>query len=157
MNTLGILIPIALVAGLVALVAFLWSVFVREYGTNHFPDCSNMCHEPTSRGLPPSIGVGKGTCTLEDFDKAEAVFIFGQNTGSNSPRMMTNLAAARKRGIPIISINTMPERAMIAYTAPQNIPQMITFGHYDIASGFLHVKVGGDLAVMKGMMKAAPP
>ena len=135
-------------------VAFLWSVFVREYGTNNFPDCSNMCHEPTSRGLPPSIGVGKGTCTLEDFDKAEAVFIFGQNTGSNSPRMMTNLAAARKRGIPIISINTMPERAMIAYTAPQNIPQMITFGHYDIASGFLHVKAGGDLAVMKGMMKA---
>ncbi|MBA4490491.1 FdhF/YdeP family oxidoreductase [Paracoccus sp. S1E-3] len=135
-------------------VAFLWSVFVREYGTNNFPDCSNMCHEPTSRGLPPSIGVGKGTCRLEDFDKTEAIFIFGQNTGSNSPRMMTNLAQARKRGIPIISINPMPERAMIAYTAPQNIPQMITFGHYDIASGFLHVKAGGDLAVMKGMMKA---
>ena len=135
-------------------VAFLWSVFVREYGTNNFPDCSNMCHEPTSRGLPPSIGVGKGTCTVEDFDKAEAIFIFGQNTGSNSPRMMTSLAAARKRGIPIVSVNPMPERAMVAYTAPQNIPQMVTFRHYDIASDFLHVKAGGDLAVMKGMMKA---
>ncbi len=135
-------------------VAFLWSVFVREYGTNNFPDCSNMCHEPTSRGLPPSIGIGKGTCRLEDFDKAEAVFIFGQNTGSNSPRMMTNLAACRKRGIPIVAINPMPERAMIEYTAPQDIPQMITFGHYDIASDFVHVKAGGDLAVMKGMMKA---
>ena len=135
-------------------VAFLWSVFVREYGTNNFPDCSNMCHEPTSRGLPPSIGVGKGTCTMADFDATQAIFIFGQNTGSNSPRMMTNLKAARKRGIPIVAINCMPERAMISYAAPQDIPQMITFGHTDIASDFLHVKPGGDLAVMKGMMKA---
>ncbi len=135
-------------------VAFLWSVFVREFGTNNFPDCSNMCHEPTSRGLPPSIGVGKGTCTLEDFDKADAIFIFGQNTGSNSPRMMTSLAAARKRGIPIVAVNPMPERAMIAYTAPQDIPQMLTFGHSNIASDFVHVNAGGDLALMKGMMKA---
>jgi len=133
--------------------AFLYSVFVREFGTNNFPDCSNMCHEPTSRGLPPSIGVGKGTCTMVDFDKTEALFIVGQNTGTNSPRMMTNLVDARKRGIPIVAVNPMPERALIEFTAPQDVVQMATFGHTDIASEFVHIKIGGDLALFKGMMK----
>lgn len=135
-------------------VAFLWSVMVREFGTNNFPDCSNMCHEPTSRGLPPSIGIGKGTCRMEDFDSTEAIFIFGQNTGSNSPRMMTNLTEARRRGIPIIAINPMPERAMEQYTGPQDLVQMATFRHDVIASEFVHVRAGGDLALIKGMMKA---
>jgi len=133
--------------------AFLYSVFVRAFGTNNFPDCSNMCHEPTSRGLPPSIGVGKGTTTMADFDKTEALFIIGQNTGTNSPRMMTNLVEARKRGIPIIAINPMPERALIEFTAPQDVLQMATFGHTDISSEFVHVRIGGDLAIFKGMMK----
>jgi molybdopterin-dependent oxidoreductase alpha subunit len=133
--------------------AFLYAVFVREFGTNNFPDCSNMCHEPTSRGLPPAIGVGKGTCTMVDFDKTEALFIVGQNTGTNSPRMMTNLVEARKRGIPIVAINPMPERALIKFTAPQDVVQMATFGHTDIASEFVHIKIGGDLALFKGMMK----
>lgn len=133
--------------------AFVYSLFVREFGTNNFPDCSNMCHEPTSRGLPPSIGVGKGTCTMADFDKTEALFIVGQNTGTNSPRMMTNLVDARKRGIPIVAINPMPERALIEFTAPQDIVQMATFGHTDIASEFVQVKIGGDLALFKGIMK----
>jgi formate dehydrogenase major subunit len=133
--------------------AFLYSVFVREFGTNNFPDCSNMCHEPTSRGLPPSIGVGKGTCTMVDFDQTEALFIVGQNTGTNSPRMMTNLVEARKRGVPIVAINPMPERALIQFTAPQDVVQMATFGHTDIASEFVHVRIGGDLALFKGMMK----
>lgn len=133
--------------------AFLYSVFVREFGTNNFPDCSNMCHEPTSRGLPPSIGVGKGTCTMVDFDRTEALFIIGQNTGTNSPRMMTNLVEARKRGIPIVAVNPMPERALIEFTAPQDVVQMATFGHTDIASEFVQVKIGGDLALIKGMMK----
>ena len=74
--------------------AFLYQLFVREYGTNNFPDCSNMCHEATSVGLPQSIGVGKGTVLLEDFDKADCIFIFGQNPGTNSPRMMTSLRNA---------------------------------------------------------------
>jgi anaerobic selenocysteine-containing dehydrogenase len=91
--------------------AFLYSIFVREFGTNNFPDCSNMCHEPTSRGLPPAIGVGKGTIVLQDFEHAEAIFVIGQNTGTNSPRMMSNLVEARKRGIPIVAVNPMPERA----------------------------------------------
>jgi len=133
--------------------AFLYSIFVREFGTNNFPDCSNMCHEPTSRGLPPAIGVGKGTVILDDFDHAEAIFVIGQNPGTNSPRMMTNLVEARKRGVPIVAVNPMPERALIRFTEPQDVAQMATFGSTPIASEFVHVKIGGDLALLKGMMR----
>ncbi|WP_186403013.1 FdhF/YdeP family oxidoreductase [Sphingopyxis sp. P1IMeth2] len=134
--------------------AFLYSIFVREFGTNNFPDCSNMCHEPTSRGLPPAIGVGKGTVILDDFDHAEAIFVIGQNPGTNAPRMMTCLVEARRRGIPIVAVNPMPERALIRFTEPQDIAQMATFGSTPIASEFVHVKIGGDLALIKGMMRA---
>lgn len=133
--------------------AFLYSIFVREFGTNNFPDCSNMCHEPTSRGLPPVLGIGKGSVVLKDFEHAEAIFIIGQNTGTNSPRMMTNLVEARKRGIPIVAVNPMPERALIKFTEPQDVVQMATFGSTPIASEFVHIKIGGDLALLKGMMK----
>ena len=133
--------------------AFLYSIFVRDFGTNNFPDCSNMCHEPTSRGLPPSIGVGKGTVVMEDFEHAEAIFVIGQNTGTNSPRMMTNLVEARKRGVPIVAVNPMPERALIRFTEPQDVVQMATFGSTPIASEFVHIRIGGDLALLKGMMK----
>ena len=133
--------------------AFLYSIMVRQFGTNNFPDCSNMCHEPTSRGLPPAIGVGKGTVVMEDFDHAEAIFVIGQNTGTNSPRMMTNLVEARKRGVPIVAVNPMPERALIRFTEPQDIVQMATFGSTPIASEFVHIRIGGDLALIKGIMK----
>lgn len=133
--------------------AFLYSIFVREFGTNNFPDCSNMCHEPTSRGLPPSIGVGKGTVVLEDFEHTEAIFVIGQNTGTNSPRMMTNLVEARKRGVPIVTVNPMPERALIRFAEPQDVVQMATFGSTAITSEFVHIKIGGDIALIKGMMK----
>ena len=133
--------------------AFLYSIFVREFGTNNFPDCSNMCHEPTSRGLPPSIGVGKGTVIMEDFDHAEAIFVIGQNTGTNSPRMMSNLVEARKRGVPIVAVNPMPERALVRFADPQDMIQMATFGSTKIASEFVHIRIGGDLAMLKGMMK----
>lgn len=133
--------------------AFLYSVFVREFGTNNFPDCSNMCHEPTSRGLPPAIGVGKGTVVMEDFEHAEAIFVIGQNTGTNSPRMMTCLVEARRRGVPIVAVNPMPERALIRFTEPQDVLQMATFGSTAIASEFVHVRIGGDLALLKGVMK----
>ncbi|MGN6597310.1 FdhF/YdeP family oxidoreductase [Sphingopyxis terrae] len=134
--------------------AFLYSIFVREFGTNNFPDCSNMCHEPTSRGLPPAIGVGKGTVILDDFDHAEAIFVIGQNPGTNAPRMMTCLVEARRRGVPIVAVNPMLERALIRFTEPQDIAQMATFGSTPIASEFVHVKIGGDLALIKGMMRA---
>lgn len=133
--------------------AFLYSIFVREFGTNNFPDCSNMCHEPTSRGLPPAIGVGKGTIVLRDFEHAEAIFVIGQNTGTNSPRMMSNLVEARKRGIPIVAVNPMPERALIRFAEPQDMVQMATFGSTEITSEFVHIRIGGDLALIKGMMK----
>lgn len=133
--------------------AFLYSIFIREFGTNNFPDCSNMCHEPTSRGLMPAIGIGKGTIVLADFEHAEAIFVIGQNTGTNSPRMMTNLVDARKRGVPIVLINPMPERALIRFTEPQDVLQMATFGSTPISSEFVHVRIGGDLAIFKGMMR----
>ena len=133
--------------------AFLYAIFVREFGTNNFPDCSNMCHEPTSRGLPAVIGVGKGTVVLEDFEHAEALFIMGQNPGTNAPRMMSQLVEARKRGIPIVAINPMPERALIRFTEPQDIAQMASFGSTPISSEFVHIGIGGDLAFLKGMMK----
>jgi formate dehydrogenase major subunit len=134
--------------------AFLYSIFVREFGTNNFPDCSNMCHEPTSRGLPPAIGVGKGTVVLEDFAHAEAIFVMGQNAGTNAPRMMTQLVEARKRGIPIVAVNPMPERALIRFAEPQDVVQLATFGSTPISSEFVHVRIGGDLAFLKGIMKA---
>lgn len=133
--------------------AFLYSIFVREFGTNNFPDCSNMCHEPTSRGLPHSIGVGKGTVVLGDFEHAEAIFLIGHNAGTNAPRMMTPLVEARKRGVPIVAVNPMPERALIKFTEPQDIVQMATFGATEISSEFVHIAIGGDLSFLKGMMK----
>src|SRR6202046_2850608 len=90
--------------------AFLYQLFVREYGTNNFPDCSNMCHEATSVGLPESIGIGKGTVLLEDFEATDAIFVIGQNPGTNSPRMMTELRNASRRGVPIIAINPLRGR-----------------------------------------------
>ncbi len=134
--------------------AFLYQLFAREYGTNNFPDCSNMCHEATSVGLPDSIGVGKGTVLLEDFDHADAIFIFGQNPGTNSPRMMTSLRNASRRGARIISFNPFRERALERFQAPQAPIEMITLSSTPISSAIYQVRVGGDLALLKGIMKA---
>ncbi|MHC2002869.1 FdhF/YdeP family oxidoreductase [Methylobacterium sp. CM6241] len=134
--------------------AFLYQLFVRAFGTNNFPDCSNMCHEPTSVGLPASIGVGKGTCLLEDFDLADAIFIFGQNPGTNSPRMLTSLRDASRRGASIISFNPFRERALERFQAPQSPVEMLTLGSTPISKALYQLRVGGDVAVLKGMMKA---
>jgi molybdopterin-dependent oxidoreductase alpha subunit len=133
--------------------AFLYQIFVRAYGTNNFPDCSNMCHEATSVGLPVSIGVGKGTVTLEDYDKNDLLLSFGHNPGTNHPRMMTTLRNTSRRGVPIIVFNPLKERALERFTAPQDPIEMATFGATPIASAIHQVKVGGDVAVLKGMMK----
>jgi molybdopterin-dependent oxidoreductase alpha subunit len=135
--------------------AFLYQLFAREFGTNNFPDCSNFCHEPTSQGLPPAIGIGKGTCLLEDFKHANAIFIFGQNTGTNSPRMMTELHDAARRGARIVVFNPLRERALERFQAPQNLIEMATMTSTPIATNYYQVKVGGDTAALKGMMKAA--
>ncbi|MFG1464146.1 FdhF/YdeP family oxidoreductase [Xanthobacter sp. DSM 24535] len=133
--------------------AFLYQLFVREYGTNNFPDCSNMCHEATSVGLPLSLGVGKGTVLLEDFDKTDCILIFGQNPGTNSPRMMTSLRDASRRGATIISFNPFRERALERFQAPQNPVEMATLTSTPISSRLNQVRVGGDVAVIKGLMK----
>jgi len=133
--------------------AFLYQLFAREYGTNNFPDCSNMCHEATSVGLPESIGVGKGTVTLEDFDHCDAIFCIGHNPGTNHPRMLTTLRAASKRGVPIIVFNPLRERGLERFTAPQDPIEMLTMSSTPIASTYYLVKVGGDIAALKGMMK----
>ncbi|MBS7538174.1 FdhF/YdeP family oxidoreductase [Ancylobacter lacus] len=133
--------------------AFLYQLFARAFGTNNFPDCSNMCHEATSVGLPQSIGVGKGTVLLEDFEKADAILIFGQNPGTNSPRMMTELRNASRRGATILSFNPFRERALERFQAPQNPVEMATLTSTPISSRLFQVKVGGDVAVLKGMMK----
>ncbi|WP_049622374.1 FdhF/YdeP family oxidoreductase [Frateuria defendens] len=134
--------------------AFLYQLFVREYGTNNFPDCSNMCHEATSVGLPVSIGVGKGTVTLEDFDHCDAIFSIGHNPGTNHPRMLATLREASRRGVPIVVFNPLKERGLERFAAPQDPLEMLTLGSTPIASTYYQVKVGGDVAVLKGMMKA---
>jgi molybdopterin-dependent oxidoreductase alpha subunit len=133
--------------------AFLYQLFAREFGTNNFPDCSNMCHEATSVGLPESIGVGKGTVTLEDFDHSDAVFCIGHNPGTNHPRMLTTLREVAKRGAPIIVINPLRERGLERFTSPQHPVEMLTLSSTPIASTYYLVKVGGDIAALKGIMK----
>jgi molybdopterin-dependent oxidoreductase alpha subunit len=134
--------------------AFLYQIFAREYGTNNFPDCSNMCHEATSVGLPKSIGVGKGTVSLDDFEHCELIIAIGHNPGTNHPRMMGTLHEVSRRGVPIIVFNPLKERALERFADPQNAVEMATFGSTDIASAYHQVKVGGDAAALKGIMKA---
>jgi molybdopterin-dependent oxidoreductase alpha subunit len=134
--------------------AFLYQLFGRQFGTNNFPDCSNMCHEPTSVGLPRSIGIGKGTVTLEDFDKAELIISIGHNPGTNHPRMMTPLRDASRRGVKIIVLNPLRERALERFEAPQAPVEMATLSATPIASSYFQVKVGGDAAALKGICKA---
>ena len=133
--------------------AFLYQLFVREYGTNNFPDCSNMCHEPSGSGMRPQIGVGKGTVTLEDFEHADAIFIFGQNPGTNHPRMLGELRQAHKRGARIVSFNPLRERGLERFADPQDKREMATMGSTEISTHYFQLRIGGDLAAVKGMMK----
>jgi molybdopterin-dependent oxidoreductase alpha subunit len=133
--------------------AFLYQLFVREFGTNNFPDCSNMCHEPSGVGMKASVGVGKGTVTLDDFELADCLLIFGQNPGTNHPRMLGELRAASRRGARILSFNPMRERGLERFADPQSPLEMLSGGATPISSDFYQLKVGGDIAVLKGIMK----
>ncbi|SFE57920.1 FdhF/YdeP family oxidoreductase [Paracidovorax wautersii] len=133
--------------------AFLYQLFVRQYGTNNFPDCSNMCHEPSGSGMRPQIGVGKGTVTLHDFERADAIFIFGQNPGTNHPRMLGELREAHKRGARIVSFNPLRERGLERFADPQDKLEMATMGSTPISTHYFQLRVGGDMAAVKGMMK----
>ena len=134
--------------------AFLYQLFARAFGTNNFPDCSNLCHEPTSVGLPRSLGVGKGTVTLDDFDECDAIFSFGHNPGTNHPRMMTTLRSAARRGARIVTFNPMRERSLERFAAPQDPVEMVTLSSTAISTQYHQVRVGGDVAALKGLAKA---
>ncbi|WP_207001832.1 FdhF/YdeP family oxidoreductase [Trinickia mobilis] len=133
--------------------AFLYQLFVRMYGTNNFPDCSNMCHEATSRGLPATVGIGKGTVTLDDFEHADTILIFGQNPATNHPRMLGELRECAKRGASIVSINPLKERGLERFASPQHPVEMLTMSSTKIATTFIQPKLGGDFALLKGVAK----
>jgi molybdopterin-dependent oxidoreductase alpha subunit len=133
--------------------AFLYQLFVRQLGTNNMPDCSNMCHESSGSGLGEAIGIGKGTVTLGDFERADLIVVIGQNPGTNHPRMLSALGDAKRRGCRIIAINPLREAGLLRFRHPQRLGDMIGDG-IDIADLYLQVRVGGDLALLKGLMKA---
>jgi molybdopterin-dependent oxidoreductase alpha subunit len=132
--------------------AFLYQLFVRQFGTNNLPDCSNMCHESSGSALTETIGIGKGTVTLEDFDLAEAIFIIGQNPGTNHPRMLTALQKAKRNGCKIVHINPLPEVGTTRFKHPQEIFRMLGQGT-QLADLFLQLRINGDVPLLKGIMK----
>jgi molybdopterin-dependent oxidoreductase alpha subunit len=132
--------------------AFLYQLFARAFGTNNLPDCSNMCHESSGKGLEPTLGIGKGTVTLADFDKADLILIAGQNPGTNHPRMLTTLLDAAKRGATVVSINPLRERGLESFAHPQRPLGMLGVGA-PIATRWVRVRIGGDVALLKGVMK----
>jgi molybdopterin-dependent oxidoreductase alpha subunit len=132
--------------------AFLFQLFARQFGTNNLPDCSNMCHESSGLGLKESIGIGKGTVKLEDFEAADAIFIIGQNPGTNHPRMLTSLQKAARNGCKIVSVNPLPEAGMMRFKHPREIFHLLGAAT-PIASLFLPVRINGDVAALKGIMR----
>ncbi|MCH1924300.1 FdhF/YdeP family oxidoreductase [Shewanella sp. C32] len=133
--------------------AFMYQLFVRRFGTNNFPDCSNMCHEASGVALIEAIGIGKGTITIEDFEKADAIFLFGQNPGTNHPRMLETLASAYKRGARIVAFNNLKERGLERFTNPQHPLEMLKNGSTPTTSDYYLPKLGGDMAIVRGVVK----
>jgi len=134
--------------------SFMYGLFARMYGHNNLPDSSNMCHESTSVALPESIGVGVGTCTLDDFAQTDCILFFGQNVGTSSPRMLHELQRAAKRGVPIITFNPLRERGLERFTNPQAPVEMLSGAETRISSQYHQVKCGGDRAAIFGIAKA---
>lgn len=132
--------------------AFLYQLFARQLGTNNLPDCSHMCHESSGFGLTQAIGVGKGTVSLPDFERADAIFVIGQNPGTNHPRMLATLQAAKRRGATVVAINPLRERGLVRFAHPQEPLALLGRGT-PIADLYLQVRVGGDVALLKGIMK----
>jgi molybdopterin-dependent oxidoreductase alpha subunit len=132
--------------------AFLYQLFVRQFGTNNLPDCSNMCHESSGSALTETIGVGKGTVTLADFARVQAIFIIGQNPGTNHPRMLTTLEQAKRNGATIVSINPLDETGLKRFKHPQDVRDLLGRGTR-LADLVLRVRVNGDVAVLQGIAK----
>jgi molybdopterin-dependent oxidoreductase alpha subunit len=133
--------------------AFLYQLFARAYGTNNLPDCSNLCHESSGAGLSETIGIGKGTVRLEDFEKAQAIFVVGQNPGTNHPRMLSALERAKRAGARIVAVNPLPEVGLIRFKHPQRVLGLIGPGT-PLADHFLQVRINGDVALLQGLAKA---
>jgi len=132
--------------------AFLYQLFVRQFGTNNLPDCSNMCHESSGCALRDTIGVGKGTVKLEDFDKADTIIVVGQNPGTNHPRMLSALQSSVRHGAKIISINPLKEAGLLGFKHPQEMGGMVGLATR-LTSQFLQVKLNGDMALFRGLAK----
>ncbi|TDD99266.1 FdhF/YdeP family oxidoreductase [Flavobacterium cellulosilyticum] len=131
--------------------AYLYQLFVRQFGTNNLPDCSNMCHESSGAALSETLGIGKGSVTLDDFKYAEVVIVIGQNPGTNHPRMLTALGETKKHGGKIISINPLPEVGLKNFIEPQNPLKWLGDG-MDLSDLFLQVKINGDVALLKAIL-----
>ena len=132
--------------------AFLYQLFVRQFGTNNLPDCSNMCHESSGVALSETLGIGKGSVTLDDFNHTDLIIVMGQNPGTNHPRMLTALGEAKKKGSQIITINPLPEVGLMNYKDPQNPLKWFGSGQ-DLTDLFLQVKINGDVALLKIILK----
>jgi molybdopterin-dependent oxidoreductase alpha subunit len=128
--------------------AFVYQLFVRALGTNNLPDCSNMCHESSGEGLGATIGVGKGTVTLDDIEKADLILVVGQNPGTNHPRMLTALEIAKRSGTKIVAINPLPEAGLIRFRNPQT-PRGLSGVGTPLADLYLQVKTGADMALFQ--------
>ncbi len=132
--------------------AFLYQLFVRQFGTNNLPDCSNLCHESSGLALREVIGVGKGTVKLEDFDYADTILIIGQNPGTNHPRMLTTLEKAARRGATIISVNPLTEAGLTRFRHPKSVLDVLGSGT-KIAKHFVQVRLSGDHGIAKGALQ----
>jgi len=130
--------------------AFLYQLFVRQFGTNNLPDCSNMCHESSGVALGESLGIGKGSVKLEDFYEAEVIFIIGQNPGTNHPRMLSALQKAKENGATIISVNPLPETGLVAFKDPQSLKGALGI-KAKLTDLFLQVRINGDLALFQAI------
>lgn len=132
--------------------AFLYQLFVRAYGTNNLPDCSNMCHESSGSALTETIGIGKGSVTLEDLESADLVLVVGQNPGTNHPRMLTSLEKVKRRGGSVVAVNPLPEASLIRFRNPQK-PSGIVGTGTALADQFLRIRVNGDLALFQALSR----
>ena len=134
--------------------SYLYALFARLYGNNNLPDSSNMCHEATGIALRKSVGSAVGTVVLDDFASTDCIFFFGQNAGVNSPRMLHDLQKAAKRGVPIVVFNPLRERGLERFTDPQSPVEMLAKRETPLATQYLQVKAGGDIAAIAGLCKA---
>jgi molybdopterin-dependent oxidoreductase alpha subunit len=133
--------------------AFLYQLFVRQFGTNNLPDCSNMCHESSGTALTDSIGIGKGTATLDDVHDAGVLIDLGHNPGTCHPRMLSALQVTKRNGGKIIAINPLPETGLMRFQHPQQVLQVLTGRSTQLADLFLPVRINGDVAILQGIMK----